>query len=91
MVVIIEILQHASKKNQLFKMDKSQQHTLIKFLKNICTIEEDEQQSLVNNNVEPIITDTDSSPTTIDLEDGISIEEINKESNNQDKRHKMNS
>ena len=91
MVVIIEILQHASKKNQLFKMDKSQQHTLIKFLKNICTIEEDEQQSLVNNNVEPIITDTDGSPTTIDLEDGISIEEINKESNTQDKRHKMNS
>ena len=72
-------------------MDKSQQHTLMKFLKNICTIEEDKQQSLVNNNVEPIITDTDISPTTIDLEDGISIEEINKESNTQDKRHKMNS
>ena len=72
-------------------MDKSQQHTLMKFLKNICTIEEDEQQSLVNNNVEPIITDTDISPTTIDLEDGISIEEINKESNTEDRRHKINS
>ena len=72
-------------------MDKSQQHTLMKFLKNICTIEEDKQQSLVNNNVEPIITDTDISPTTIDLEDGISIEEINKESNTEDRRHKMNS
>ena len=72
-------------------MDKSQQHTLMKFLKNICTIEEDEQQSLVNNNVEPIITDTDISPTTIDLEDVISIEEINKESNTEDRRHKTNS
>lgn len=64
----------------------------MKFLKNVHTVEEeDKSQSSVKNNVEPIITDTDISPTTTDLEDGISIEEINKESNTEDRRHKINS
>lgn len=64
----------------------------MKFLKNVHTVEEEDKlQSSVKNNVEPIITDTDTFPPTIDVEDENSIEEINKESNTQDKRHKMNS
>ena len=61
-------------KRTAFKTDKRQQHTLMKFLKNVCTVEEEDESV---NNVEPIITDTDTSPPTIDLEDEISIEEIN--------------
>lgn len=61
----------------------------MKFQKNICTVEEnDGLQSSVSNNVEPIATDADTSPPTIDLEDGISIEEINEESNAEDKNNK---
>ena len=61
-----------------FKIDKRQQHTLMKFLKNVRSVEEeDESQYSVNNNIESIITDTETSPPTIDLEDKISIEEIN--------------
>ena len=45
-------------------------------------------QYSVSNNVEPIATDADNSPPTIDLEDGISIEEINEESNAEDKNNK---
>ena len=61
----------------------------MKFLKNIQTIEEeDESQSSVNNNIQPIITDTDTFHPTIDLEDEIYIEEINEESNAEDKNNK---
>ena len=53
----------------------------MKFLKNICMVEEDGPQSSVNNNVESIVTDTGTSPPTIELEDKISVEEINEKSN----------
>ena len=50
----------------------------MKFLKNVRTVEEeDELQSSVNNNIESIITDTETSPPTIDLGYENSIEEIN--------------
>ena len=61
----------------------------MKFLKNVHTVEEeDKSQSSVKNNVEPIITYTDTFPPTIDVEDENSIEEINKESNAKDKSNK---
>lgn len=61
----------------------------MKFLKNVHTVEEeDKSQSSVKNNVEPIITDTDTFPPTIDVEDENSIEKINKESNAKDKSNK---
>ena len=50
----------------------------MKFLKKVLTVEEeDESESLVNNIIESIITYTETSPPTIDLEDQTSIEEIN--------------
>ena len=46
-------------KRTAFKTDKRQQHTLMKFLENICIVEEeDDLQSSVNNiepNIEPLL------------------------------------
>ena len=64
-IVIIKILLCTNQK-EVFKTDKRQQHTLMKFLKNVCTFEEEDES--VNNNVEPIITDTDTSSATTVIE-----------------------
>ena len=71
-------------KRTAFKTDKRQQHTLMKFLENICIVEEDDLQSSVNNNIEPNI----EPPPTIDLDDEISIEETIKESTVEGKKNK---
>lgn len=67
-VTIIESQQKLSylKSNRTaFKTDKREQHTLMKSLKNVSTVEEEDESA---NNVELVITDTDTSPPTIVIE-----------------------